>query len=127
MTTLFLAIDGDDVGRALEYLVLQNRVEELAEVSRKFAAATDELSETLVNRFGARIYLAGGDSILASMPSSMDHDDMIEQLRQEATAKAGFSFSFGIGETPRQAYLALKLAKLSGKNRLCHYMDLANV
>lgn len=115
MKELYLAIDGDDVGHRLEYFMLVNDRESLADFSALFESAMNWLKDKLINDFGATIIFAGGDNLLASMQSG-NQSDALENLRTEFAKRAHSTLSIGLGESIREAYFALKLAKTSGKN-----------
>ena len=66
----YLAVDGDDVGRALEYCVLLDQVDRLATLSKRFDSAVTALRDELIGSFEAQIFMAGGDSLLASLPGA---------------------------------------------------------
>ena len=121
---MFIAIDGDDVGRSLELYILDNRIEEL----EFFATALKQKFEWFANKlhhlFRARIHMIGGDSILASCESDLEILKRLESLRHEFFQHEFPTLSIGIGDTPREAYLALKYAKLRGKNRLITFEDI---
>lgn len=109
---MFLAIDGDDIGRAVERLIVLATADEVAAFSQAVDAALDDITQRIEER-GALVILRGGDSLLAEMPEIRPEE--IEQLL--AGASGTLTFSAGTGGTMRNAFLALKLAKASGKRR----------
>lgn len=126
MTEIYLAIDGDDVGHRLEYLMLVNEREALTEFSRIFQAAMDWLENTLTTDYGATIIFSGGDNLLASLYANNLSPEILETLRADFANRARSTLSMGLGENLRQAYFALKLAKTSGKNCIRKFKEFAN-
>lgn len=124
MHEMYLAVDGDDVGHRLEYLMLINEREAITEFSKTFQGAMIWLENKLVDDFGATIVFSGGDNLLACL--NILPAEAIEALRIEFTERANSTLSVGLGENPRQAYFALKLAKTSGKNCVRQFKELAN-
>jgi GTP cyclohydrolase III len=124
MSEIYLAVDGDDVGSRLEYLMLINESESLTKFSRTFEGAMIWLEDRLINEFGALIIFRGGDNLLARL------DDLpievVERLRIEFSQKCCSNLSVGLGKSTRQAYFALKLAKTSGKDCIRHFKEIAN-
>jgi len=118
MKTIYLAADGDDVGRTIEFFIVMEQIEKLSDFSKSYNAAMIWLSEKLTKNFAAKIIFSGGDSLLVSSLLDEPLIDNLEQLRVEFFNHSQTTISFGIGDNPRQAYFALKLAKASGKNRI---------
>lgn len=124
MGEIYLAVDGDDVGHRLEYLMLMNEREAITKFSKTFLEAMIWLENKLVKDFDALIVFTGGDNLLASLNDLPT--EVIEALRSEFAKRSNTTLSIGLGENPRQAYFALKLAKTSGKNCIRHFKELAN-
>jgi len=126
--TNFLAIDGDDVGHKLEYYMLINDQLTLSQFSTAYTNSMNWLEDKLRANFNAKIIFIGGDNLLASLNvDEPDHlSENLEKLRLEFSEKAQSTLSMGIGKCPREAYLALKLAKASGKNCIRLYEEFAN-
>ncbi len=107
---MYFAIDGDRVGSKIELYLLQNDEQGLASFSARLTAAIDSAARSLEER-GCTIIFVGGDSILAKAPASvLDRVEVLPQM-------PGITFSRGIGNTCRDAYLALKYAKSHGRAR----------
>ncbi len=121
---MYLAVDGDDVGHRLEYLMLLNEREAITKFSKTFQSAMVWLENKLVHDFGATIIFSGGDNLLACLNALPA--EAIEVLRTEFAERANSTLSVGLGENTRQAYFALKLAKTSGKNCIRQFKELAN-
>jgi hypothetical protein len=126
MKTLYLAADGDDVGRKIEFFIVMNQTRQLSDFSDDYQAAMVWFSEKLSNNFGAKIIFKAGDSLLACSLLEEFSLNSLEQLRIEFCKLSHATISFGIGNSPRQAYFALKLAKASGKNRIEIFQEYGN-
>lgn len=126
MKSFFLAADGDDVGRKIEFLIVSNQVESLTDFFNDFHDAMLWFSEVLTDNFGAKIIFNGGDSLLAELKSEYFQAEKLDNLRAEFHCKSKATISFGIGFNPRQAYFALKLAKASGKDRIEIFQEYVN-
>jgi hypothetical protein len=117
---LYLAADGDDVGNHLEYYVLINDIQSLTRFSAIFQSAMSWLRTELTERLDATIIICDGDTLLATLPSDHSSIEAIERIRISfaGQTQGTCTLSMGLGRTPREAYFALKLAKVSGKNRI---------
>ena len=118
MSHIFLAVDGDDIGSALENLILRNDLEAVAHFSASFRQDLDFLMNDLRREHMADIVFEGGDNLLASIVDGPSIITMMDHLRCKFQELDGHTVSMGVGKSPRQAYFALKLAKASGKNCL---------
>lgn len=99
----FYALDGDSVGRRLEYLVMNNDEDKIVEYSKKISCAVNDVVSAL-EKAGCSIIFFGGDSVLAKSSLPID----IEIIPRKFN---GTTFSLGVGNTPLMAMLALKKAK----------------
>ena len=81
MKTLYIAADGDDVGRKIEFFIVMNQIHQLSDFSNNYQAAMVWFSDNLSNDFGAKIIFKGGDSLLASLYSDKFLLSSLEQLR----------------------------------------------
>ena len=99
----FYALDGDSVGRRLEYLVMNNDEDKIVEYSKQISCAVDDVVNAL-EMAGCSIIFFGGDSVLAKSRSPID----IEKIPRKFN---GTTFSLGVGNSPLMAMLALKKAK----------------
>ncbi|BBL74206.1 mCpol domain-containing protein [Methylomagnum ishizawai] len=108
---MFLAYDGDKIGRKLESLLIDNSEYEIERFANKVSDALIYLEKSLSER-KCKIIFASGDSVLAKMSDKFDADE-IPRCYGEIT------FSLGMGETPLEAMLALKKAKSEGIAKSC--------
>lgn len=118
MGHIYIAADGDDVGRKIEFFIVMDQIDLLSDFFNKYQAAMIWFAEKLSREFGADIILNGGDSLLAKLQSNEAVLNELENLRSEFFNFSQRTISVGIGDSPRQAFFALKLAKAIGKNRI---------
>jgi GTP cyclohydrolase III len=120
----FLAVDGDNIGSKLERLILLGELEELRAFSKSFAAGLAALENAFAHTFAADIIFAGGDNFLASCNSSDFDTESLKTFVRDFEMSVGQTVSIGVGETPFEAHIALKLAKCTGKNSIRYYHEL---
>jgi hypothetical protein len=65
MRNIYLAADGDDVGRKIEFFIVMDQMESLTDFFNNFQAAMAWFAENLSKEFDAKIIFNGGDSLLA--------------------------------------------------------------
>ncbi|MDB9526779.1 mCpol domain-containing protein [Oscillatoria sp. CS-180] len=109
----YIGIDGDDVGAKLELFLLQNDERKIAEFSRSVENTVRRL-ESQARELDLEVIFCAGDSLLCKgQEQALGKLIRILNFQQES-----LSFSAGIGNTIKDAYIALKYAKASGKNMI---------
>lgn len=116
---MYLFIDGDDVGSRMERHILNNDVAAFVEESKSTSRAIDQLAAKLATSSGADVISVGGDSILVSIQS--DAIPCLTELLTSMQSSEEFPFSAGIGRSLRESFVALRMAKSSGKRRTVHF------
>ncbi|MFD7897194.1 mCpol domain-containing protein [Streptomyces sp. NPDC059743] len=119
---LFAIIDGDDVGHEIEAHLLTNDVSGFVRTSETISAAIELLASHASRIAGVTVVSVGGDSILLQVG-----ENSITRLSDELEAlqrPGHFTFSVGIGATLRESFIALRMAKSSGKCRITSYSEL---
>ncbi len=119
MKNTYIAIDGDDVGSKLEFFILMNHLEQLKSFSESFAETFRWLEDRLRENLNAKIIFSGGDNLLADAEDNNELVNKLERFKSDFLRQSGCSLSIGLGASTREAYLALKLAKVSGKDLIC--------
>jgi GTP cyclohydrolase III len=106
---LYVLLDGDRVGEKIDGHYLRNDVHDLYLFARELDDAVAKLAAS-IREIGGTVYLAGGDNVLGTV------EDLTAFLAMFDTARPRLPvpFSVGIGENPRQAHLALRVAKANG-------------
>jgi hypothetical protein len=113
----FFGLDGDDTGRELERLFQTNSG---PEAFNRFSAAVDSAIRVIANRvtlppIRGEVLFASGDDIL--FKGQFDRDALEEMRSVYVRLSGGYTCSLGFGSTPKEAYVALKMAKAApGKN-----------
>lgn len=107
----YVYIDGDDIGLKIEKSFMTNNEAELRVVNIEVDKAVSTISNQLKD-IGFDIIFCGADGIIGKK-------DMIDIKKLHLSiSQLPFSirFSVGIGNTLREAFLALRYAKSNGKN-----------
>ncbi len=122
----YLALDGDDVGHHLEYYMLTNDLSALRAFSLGFASSLRQLKEKLEMELNADVVFVGGDNLLAKIPTSSFDIVALQNIQKNFLRESNISVSFGIGRSPRESYIALNFAKVSGKNCIKLFQELSD-
>jgi hypothetical protein len=109
---VYVAIDGDDIGRHLEKLIASGREAAVRSFSRAVGTRLQALVD-LAERRGGRVVFCAGDSLLACVSRAT-----AEVVCQTAVSRSReIVFSGGIGPGMAEAMLALRLAMAQGRRR----------
>lgn len=116
----YFGLDGDSIGRQIELLLIQNKVEEVKNFSRNIEQALENIKKKVIEKKGEIIFCSG-DSILFC--GEFDNNFAIKTL-QEFQRQTGRTASMGIGSNMAKTYLGLKLAKAKGGNQYVDYNEI---
>ncbi|MFH9768162.1 mCpol domain-containing protein [Streptomyces microflavus] len=119
--SLFAIVDGDDVGNKVESRILANDVTGFVSTSEMISAAMERTADRAARVPGVMVISTGGDSILLQLD-----DDSVAELVDvlEALQRPGYiTFSVGVGGTLQQSFIALRMAKSSGKCKIVIHPD----
>jgi GTP cyclohydrolase III len=114
----YVYIDGDDIGLKIEKSFMTNDEAELRVVNIEVDRAISTISNQLKDR-GFDIIFCGADGIICKK-----YKIDIEVLHSYISGlNFSIRFSVGIGNTLREAFLALRYAKSNGKNGIAILED----
>ena len=112
---LYIAADGDGIGKLVGRAVIANDVVELHKVSNRIDAAQDFILHWCKDIGGIKIS-GGGDEFTAAIPS--EAKGSLKDLRASIEKSFGYTISVGVGRNLSEAGTALLVAKLRGKDRI---------
>jgi len=114
----YVYIDGDDIGLKIEKSFMTNNEAELRVVNTEVDRAVSTISNQLKDR-DFDIIFCGADGIICKK------DNIDIEVLHSYISGLNFSirFSVGIGNTLREAFLALRYAKSNGKNGIAILED----
>ena len=108
LNKIYVAIDGNDIGRIIEKYLLCENLEELSNFSKDMNGAILNISRFIENNNGMLI-MSGGDNILACLPEGIYPE--LKRYISRYNENIAFKFSVGVSKYPLGSYLALKYAK----------------
>ena len=120
---MYALIDGDDVGKKMEVHTINNDVEAFIRTSERISNSIARMAESLADVPGVSLVSTGGDSILIGFHETISN--RISERLDGLQAEEEFSFSVGIGNDLREAYVALRMAKAAGKRCTVKYFELS--
>ncbi|MHA1249095.1 MAG: mCpol domain-containing protein [Candidatus Helarchaeota archaeon] len=114
----FLALDGDDIGKKIEKYLIENDIFELKNFSREVNNFFCDLAIKFRN-LGAKIIYCSGDDLLCQI-----NDNNLKKFIEIIKNGERFTISGGIGKSSLETYIALKYAKVKGKNQIIKYWEI---
>lgn len=111
----YISIDGDDIGRKITSSYLSNNEEKLKRLSTDIKESISKVAEFLSGE-GFDIIFCAADGVVASTKNEQDYNKIFEKISSLSPDK--ITFSAGVGDTLKDAYIALLSAKSNGKNCL---------
>lgn len=119
----FITIDGDDVGQKITSSYLNNDVSELVRVNSLIQSKTKSIAEYLEVQ-GFKVIFCAADGVAGVSDSDFDGEHIYSEVKRIAGQE--LSFSVGVGDTLRDAYVALLYAKSSGKAQLRSFHEMGD-
>ncbi len=107
----YIYVDGDNIGLLIENCFLNNDEHSLKLINELVHETVNRVKELLISENNTIIF-CGADGIIGKA-QNFNGERLLEKIRME---KNHFTFSFGIGESLRESYVALRYAKANGKD-----------
>lgn len=108
MNKIYVAIDGNEIGKIIEKYLFCENLEELSKFSTTMNDCIIKIGLFIEKNKGILI-MSGGDNILAGLPE--DAFPSLKKYISKCSQNTNFSFSIGISTYPLGSYFALKYAK----------------
>ena len=106
----YISIDANEIGKKLERYILNGNLSGLELFSNSLSVNVGIIKQRILD-LGGHVYMAGGDNILAEIQYGKISEvvNLIDEMNQEES----YRFSIGVGDTPANAYIAIKYAKVN--------------
>jgi hypothetical protein len=119
----YISIDGDDIGRKITAYYISNDNEALKQLSSTLNNTTNEIAIKLKS-YGFSILFCAADGVVAYTEKDTNFYSIFDSITKISPPE--ITFSAGVGNNLREAYLALTSAKSNGKNCLHMFSELDN-
>lgn len=113
---MYAYIDGDDIGLRIEHSFMNNDEITLKEVNDNVKLIVEKITKYLIEN-NSKIIFSGADGIICKS-DIIEPEKIIDFIRINSK---DISFSIGIGKCLKDAFLALRYAKSSGKDIVAIY------
>lgn len=125
---IYVAIDGDDIGKMVGHAALSNDEELLLKISAAINEAREDFQH-LAEIHGGEVISSGGDEIVVKFDGEdeekllQDVHEMIQKVADHSNEYYGFTITAGLGNSLDHASKALMAGKLNGKNQVVDYTE----
>jgi hypothetical protein len=116
--TVYVAFDGDKIGRMVGRASLANQVDEVRRLSQAIDNANHIWASWALSTGGTVIQVAGDEGRLSVPASRLDE---LPALRTQYAEAVGATVSVGVGMELSEADKALMYAKIHGGDKVCFY------
>ncbi len=114
----YLRIDCDNVGDKIELALYNEDPESAQKISDIIKENISWLIDELTLKFNAKILLIGSDDILCEIKNESFNFEVLQNIHLEFYKKTNITLSVGIGNSIINSLINLKIAKISGKNKI---------
>jgi minimal CRISPR polymerase domain/ParB-like nuclease domain len=118
VSTTFVALDGDGIGKMVGIARLRDDVPEIRRVSQAIERG-NAVFTSWAQANGGSVLEVGGDEALLEIPTASLSD--LPRLREAYEAVVDATVSVGVGKTVSEASKALLVAKLRGRDRVIFF------
>jgi len=115
---IFIRLDADGVGDAIELALLSGECEKAQEIHNSIQRELKTTLKKLNEIRSCKLLMVGSDDILFLIDKADFNINSIEELRKDFWKATKFTLSIGIANSIETAILNLTKAKLKGKNRI---------
>jgi hypothetical protein len=115
---IYIRFDVDNVGENIELNLLNKHYNKAQDIHDCIQLNMRETLKELRNFSSLSLLMIGCDDILFSINKIEFDLDFFDNLKEQFYTKTGFTISIGIGNSMLEALFNLRVAKLSGKNKI---------
>jgi len=118
LNQVYIRLDVDNIGDSIELALLKSDYIKAQELHDIIQENINSILENIQSKNSVTVLMKGCDDILFSIEKNHYDLNFLEKLRSEFKSKSGFSISIGVGCSLVKCMANLKIAKLSGKDRI---------
>lgn len=125
-SSIYVRVDADCVGDDIELCLIRGAVANAQEIHRSVQKSLELIVDHLRVMDHCKVLMVGADDVLFEVESAYFTIDQVESVRRLFVTGCNYTLSAGVGDSIYAAVSNLKLAKLSGRNRIVKFSELVN-
>ena len=118
---LFVRLDGDNIGDSIELSLRYGTISKAQETHDIVQSSIGKIRDRIERQKGSKILMVGCDDILFSIQHENNNIQFLDELNDLFFKHCKFTLSIGVGLSVNHAMEALRLSKLSRKNKVTDY------
>ncbi len=115
---IYIRLDVDNAGDKIELSLLKSNYKKAQDFHDHIQNNINFILEKIKFNHSTTILMKGCDDILFSIEKKNYDLNFLRKLKDEFKSKSGFSLSMGVGFSVNEAMLNLRIAKISGKDKI---------
>lgn len=115
---LFIRLDVDNAGNGIELELLKSNYNEAQKVHNIIQKNISSVLNKINEKTSTNVLMVGCDDILFSINKNDLKLQFLINIQKEFELNSGFTLSIGVGISIAECMLNLRIAKISGKNRI---------
>ncbi|MES2239305.1 MAG: mCpol domain-containing protein [Bacteroidota bacterium] len=120
MYNCYIRIDCDNVGDKIEFALYNNDPNTAQLISDSIKDGIKWMIKEISGMINGEVLLIGSDDILYATQDNFLDLTKLENLRIDFFKRTNITLSIGIGNSIENALINIKIAKISGKNKIVH-------
>lgn len=116
--TIYIRLDVDNAGDSIELALLNADINKAQNIHNLIQENINLIVEKIKSRNTLKILMRGCDDVLVSTTEGEYMSRFWNELKNEFRLKSGYTLSIGIGHCMTECMLNLRIAKVSGKNKI---------
>ncbi|AUT02819.1 hypothetical protein CLI64_21790 [Nostoc sp. CENA543] len=110
--------DGDNIGNAIEFYLLEESLEAASQFSSHVENAINNIAELVETQLNGFVVYVAGDDICFVVSAEKNIKEYLDSYANLFLQITGKTISFGVGRNSLEALICLRKAKVSGKSRI---------
>ncbi|MGQ3677976.1 mCpol domain-containing protein [Tenacibaculum discolor] len=115
---LYVRLDVDNAGDSIELALLKSDYKEAQNVHDKIQNSINSIFKKIKNINSTKILMKGCDDILFSIEKDSYDLNLLKELKNDFKLESGFTLSIGVASNITECMLSLRVAKISGKDKI---------
>lgn len=115
---IFIRLDVDNVGDSIELSLLRGDYNKAQLIHNQVQENINNILKKIEPIHSVIILMKGCDDILFSINKINYEIDFLENLKNDFKVNSNFTLSIGVGKSIRESMFNLRIAKMSGKDKI---------
>tara|TARA_R110002050_G_scaffold192314_2_gene327260 strand:- start:4568 stop:4951 length:384 start_codon:yes stop_codon:yes gene_type:complete len=116
--SIYIRLDVDNVGDNIELALIKDDIVKAQEIHNVIQLGMKKIKDDISSIKNSRILMTGCDDIIFVLPVKNYNNLILKMIKDNFYNFTNYTISIGVDKSLKGALRNLKIAKLSGKNRI---------